>query len=415
MKRLIKILYLQHAGAIGGSAMSLCYTLEGLDRSRFLPIIGLVKPGQSLRSLYNSIGVQTFDCPDISLFEHSTGLSYRYTNPTHWPQRITQRFGLAGGAAATVHHVTEHNPDLVHLNSVVLLPSAVGLADQKIPFVWHVREHPAHGLMGSRLGFIRQALLALPNQAIFLSDADRASWLGGAPSGIVLPNFVDLAKFDHRLDKSAARRLLGLPQNVPVILFMGGISAIKGTIPFLKSIRILRNKYPSLIALMPTDLSIPPLPLTMRIIRRSLSTLGRGTYHQQAVALINNENLSRHLHIVPKTPNPINLYAACDLLVFPATTPHFSRPVIEAAAMGKPSVAFALPGAGETIIDGETGLLVEPNNVQGLAEAIDYLFSNPLVMHKFGQAALVLARDKFDRTAAINKLQSIYLDVLNAQ
>ena len=54
--------------------------------------------------------------------------------------------------------------------------------------------------------------------------------------------------------------------------------------------------------------------------------------------------------------------AACDLLVFPATTNHFARPIVEAGAMGKPVVASRFPIIEELVKNGETGFSFRPEN-----------------------------------------------------
>jgi glycosyltransferase involved in cell wall biosynthesis len=60
-----------------------------------------------------------------------------------------------------------------------------------------------------------------------------------------------------------------------------------------------------------------------------------------------------------------------DVVVSASLKPEpFGRGVIEAQAMGRPVVAFDHGGAAETVVDGETGLLVPPGDVAGLAYAI---------------------------------------------
>jgi len=65
-----------------------------------------------------------------------------------------------------------------------------------------------------------------------------------------------------------------------------------------------------------------------------------------------------------------------DVVVMPSVTPEpFGRVAIEASAMGCPVVAFNHGGAAESIIDGETGWLAEPVEVDALAEAIKQALS----------------------------------------
>jgi glycosyltransferase involved in cell wall biosynthesis len=66
--------------------------------------------------------------------------------------------------------------------------------------------------------------------------------------------------------------------------------------------------------------------------------------------------------------------SAADIIIAPSTEPEsFGRVVAEAGAMAKVVVASSLGGPAETIIDGQTGVLVPPGEAAALAEAIDHL------------------------------------------
>ena len=100
-----RILYIQHAGALGGSAISLRLTLQALNRERFSPIVGLVRPSETMHSLYADIDVPTIDMPDITTYEHTTGFHWGYMNPAHWIARLWQRCCVARGAEATIKYI----------------------------------------------------------------------------------------------------------------------------------------------------------------------------------------------------------------------------------------------------------------------------------------------------------------------
>jgi len=58
-----------------------------------------------------------------------------------------------------------------------------------------------------------------------------------------------------------------------------------------------------------------------------------------------------------------------------------------AQAMGKPVIATRRPGLSEYLIDGETGILVEPGDDRGMAEAIDMLWNDPQRVVRMGHNA----------------------------
>lgn len=68
---------------------------------------------------------------------------------------------------------------------------------------------------------------------------------------------------------------------------------------------------------------------------------------------------------------------------------------IEAAFMGRPTIATNIPGMSELVIDGETGLLVETGDIDGMAQAMAYLLDHPDVAANMGQAARKRAIERF--------------------
>lgn len=68
---------------------------------------------------------------------------------------------------------------------------------------------------------------------------------------------------------------------------------------------------------------------------------------------------------------------------------------LEAAALGKPAVASRTGGIPEAVLDGETGLLVEPSNVQDTAQALKTLLTNDELRIRLGTQARARAHAEF--------------------
>ncbi|MEX2113428.1 MAG: glycosyltransferase [Pirellulales bacterium] len=71
-----------------------------------------------------------------------------------------------------------------------------------------------------------------------------------------------------------------------------------------------------------------------------------------------------------------DVYRVHDLLVLPSLSEGTPRTLVEARAFGCPVVATRVGGIPSSVDDGRTGLLVEPNDSQGLAAAIDRVLSD---------------------------------------
>jgi len=402
-----KVLYLQHAGGFGGSIMALLYTIQALDRGRYDPIVALLYPNETLRRVYESAGIQVVSWPGIRLFQHTTAGWWSLSRPRDWIAAARFALGWRDSLKQTAELVEEVRPDIVHLNSVVLAPSAVGLARMGVPFVWHVRESPVPGYLGLRYRLLRTWLNRLGNEVIFICNYYRQSWVQDK-RGIVVYDFVDFARFDRDRDPAASRQALGLPHDARVVLYVGGLWDIKGVLPLLEALAIVQKQIPSLVCLMPGTAYAPTQRLVSRIGRRVLWALGAGVMWQRVDRIMQTSGLQAAVWRTPFQQDIVPYYAACDLLAFPSLQPHFARPVIEAGAMAKPVVASDIGGVAEAVENGKTGLLVPPNQPDALARAITGILSDVPMARRMGEAGYRRARELYNAERNIQCIMEVY-------
>lgn len=87
------------------------------------------------------------------------------------------------------------------------------------------------------------------------------------------------------------------------------------------------------------------------------------------------------------TDNVWSIWDACDIAVVPSTEPEpFGLVAIEAMAAGKPVIAAAHGGLLDIVADGETGILIPPNDADSLADAIEILAADPELRQRYGEA-----------------------------
>ena len=402
------ILYIQHTGALGGSAMSLLYTVEHLDKHKYHPIIALTEPNEKIKKLYNTKDVKTIDWPGISAFYHTTAAWGSIKAPLSTIHIFIQILMWRKSERRTLELIKHINPDIVHLNSATLCPSARALLNSKRPFFWHVRESPARGYFGLRLNLMRRLFLQNGKRMIFLSKADQEAWTN-SNTGQILPNFVNSDRFAKYLKgKTEARKLLGLRDCQKVILYCGGLSWIKGIFILIPALAKIREKYPDIICLMPGIEAGITESFWRKPIEFLLPIFGHGTTRQRAREAINRHNLNNSIREAGFVESIEDWIAASDLLVFPATHPHFARPVIEASTAGIPVVATKTRGISETLIDGHTGLITKKNDSKALANAIAKILSNPEFSKQLGQNGRIFARENFCAEKIIARLLELY-------
>jgi len=81
---------------------------------------------------------------------------------------------------------------------------------------------------------------------------------------------------------------------------------------------------------------------------------------------------------------------------------------LEAMASGLPVVGTCFGGTKELVIDNQTGFIVNPLNIEQLAEKILKLLSDDGLANKFGQNGIIRAEDKFTLDRQVEKLITTY-------
>ncbi|KXK57277.1 MAG: glycosyltransferase family 4 protein [Candidatus Kapabacteria bacterium] len=81
-------------------------------------------------------------------------------------------------------------------------------------------------------------------------------------------------------------------------------------------------------------------------------------------------------------------YAMSDALLFPSLTEVFGLVMVEAAAAGLPIIATRFAGAtADVVIDGVTGIIVDPNNIPEFSAALGRIVDSPQLRQRMGNAA----------------------------
>ena len=170
----------------------------------------------------------------------------------------------------------------------------------------------------------------------------------------VIPRGVDMARFDpgkiSMLDIKNLKRDWGIESGEKTLLLPGRLTRWKGQLVAIEA--------------------LAALPENFKLVLLG-DAQGRQGYVDELKDLGSRLNISSRLIIPGHMVNvPLALMAA-DIVISTSTDPEaFGRVSAEAQAMGKPVIATAHGGSLETVIDGETGILVPPSNVSALAQAI---------------------------------------------
>lgn len=105
-------------------------------------------------------------------------------------------------------------------------------------------------------------------------------------------------------------------------------------------------------------------------------------------------------------------YEQGDVLVFPSYREGFPNVVIEAGAMGLPSIVTDINGAREIIVDGENGLVVPPQDEASLLKAMEWMVTHRAEREEMAQKARPMVASRFEQGFVRQCLKDFYREIL---
>jgi glycosyltransferase involved in cell wall biosynthesis len=116
---------------------------------------------------------------------------------------------------------------------------------------------------------------------------------------------------------------------------------------------------------------------------------------------VSREGLDEVVEFVGSVEDVRPHLAWADVLVLTSKTEGFPGAVLEAAAARVPTVGFDVGGTNEGIIDGTTGVLIEPGDEAAFVEALDRLASDPALRRRLGENGRDLVAKQFTLEQAV--------------
>jgi glycosyltransferase involved in cell wall biosynthesis len=140
---------------------------------------------------------------------------------------------------------------------------------------------------------------------------------------------------------------------------------------------------------------------------------GGASFLAELKYLANSWGLTDRISFAGYQDNMADVYAGIDLMIHSSTRPEpFGRVLIEAMAAGVPVIAAAQGGPIEIVEDGITGLLIAPGSSELLSEAMRFLLEDDDLRKSMAVAARQRVREHFDIRQQVERIQSVYDEVL---
>lgn len=401
----VKLLFVHHGTGMGGAPQLLLTLIRALDPARFEPIVWCIRRS-SASQLFEAHGIPVIYNSNVTPFLHISDGFYGLRHPHRVFKMLIGQWRSYRTARAVFNQI---NPDIIHINSVVLPGVLAAAARTGRPVVLNILECLHPGYTGLRRALLQHLSRRCADAFVFMLPSEARRWrLHNHPRAISVFDFIPPPQISC-LPSASLRQEFNIPADVPLIAYFGRFTKAKGVHLLLRALAILRARGLAFHCLLIGPVPHEPAPSFRSRLARML---GRQPYISLLRHIIATHNLQAHITFTGERTNVDELVPQCDILVVPFTEPHFSRLCGEAALAGRPAVAFNIDGPGEEILDGVTGLLAKPFDPADLADKLERLLTNPALRAQLGQAARRHAANVFSAPANTAAVLSVYSALL---
>jgi N-acetyl-alpha-D-glucosaminyl L-malate synthase BshA len=144
----------------------------------------------------------------------------------------------------------------------------------------------------------------------------------------------------------------------------------------------------------------------------SLVMVGDGPDRVSAEDEARRLGVDRDVHFLGKIEAVAPLLAGADLFLLPSQSESFGLSALEALACGTPVVATRTGGLPEVVRDGETGVLCEVGDVEGMAAAAVRVLADREAWRRMSAAAAADARDRYSQDEIVARYEALYADAV---
>lgn len=362
--RVTHLIFSLEVGGMENGVVNLC---NRLDPELFDTSICVMQAGGGLE--------ERLDRDRVTLYE----VRRNFGNDPTLPLRIAGQFWRRG-------------VDIVHThNWVTLFEGSVAKTLSRVPVMLHgehgypMEERPRNVKVQRFLW--SKAATQLLTVSSELGDS-MASLTGLPRDGIaVLPNGVDTTRFQpHPEDRVRLRAEFDLPAEGIMIGMVARLDPVKNHVGAIRALGKLRRE----------GLDV------------HLALAGGGDLQESLETVAKEEGVDSHVHFLGFRTNVDKIYNALDIFLLNSHREGMSNTIVEAMASGLPVVATRVGANPESVVDGETGYLVPPDDSETLATTLGKLVDKD-VRDRFSRAARQRIEENFSIDRMVERYTDIYL------
>ena len=197
---------------------------------------------------------------------------------------------------------------------------------------------------------------------------------------------LEVSKYSSMAKRYETRSSLDITDRRHLVLYIGRLRRVKGLDQGLRAFALALNKHPT----------------------AHLAIAGEGEELTSLKTLVANLKFSDNVTFLGVRNDLPQILSACDSVLIPSRYEGLPRVAIEAMAAGKPVIATKVGGNSEVIIHSETGILVDPKDIEKMGLALSKLIGNCALQNRLGRAGRKRANQHYSIEKYVSRLDSLY-------
>jgi glycosyltransferase involved in cell wall biosynthesis len=393
-----KILFIHSGGGIGGAPVSMINLAANLNKKKYNPLIVFSENGP-VEKFSKTLGLKTLVTPIKSIFFYSRHVKFKFSMLfkfiVYFPSSFWNLQRL----------INLEKPDVIYLNTSVLVTAAYIARLNKIPVIWHIREVPGSFEI-LRNWHIKQ-IIGIADKVIATSNYVK-KYFGNGDNVVCVHNAINYAKFSTVTFETIneTKKAYDIPEKNFIFCNVGTVQYEKGHYSLLKAAKKIALKYDNVSFLIIAGDISDGYQNTLNgkiktILNIPFSNMSRFK------KMIKDENLSSNFIFTGFVQDIHKLINCSDVITFLSQKEEgFGRPIIEGMAAGKPIIATNI-GPSSEILGSESGLLIDVGDIDNLIFSMEKLINNKNLYEKLSTAASKRALAFFDEDVMEKNIENI--------
>jgi glycosyltransferase involved in cell wall biosynthesis len=390
MKSYIKVLHVFLDDRVGGAHSRFFSIFHNLKSDGIESIMVLPDGNGEANKLACDAGITSYKC--------KLGTPHYIRNFKSVILNIKYIFNLTSSIVSLIKIIKSENIDIVHINGLLAFQGAIASLLCRKRLVCHLF-YP-YLFPGYIIKMLSLLLKISADKVIHISLTTKKHFkINSGVSDTIIYEPVNLEKFNpDKIPHEKIRELkkdFGIRDEEIIIGTVGNLTWVKGYENLIEAVAIVSKKYKNI-----------ELLIAGKILDTQIE------YYQRLKKLVSSFGLNKKVNFLGWRTDTPEILSLMDIFVLPSIMEGTPISILEAMSMKIPVIASDVGGIHEQIIDGETGILVSPNEPSEIALSILNLLESSKKRKEMGDKARKLARKKFSIESCAKAHKKLYREVL---